>query len=56
MATTEADQKVTAASVALGATAGLATAIFGAPIWAALAVGSAAAFITKKGIDKAAKV
>lgn len=53
---TNSDKNVTAASVALGATAGVATAIFGAPLWAAIGVGSLAAYLTKKGIDKAANV
>jgi len=48
--------KVTTASLMLGATAGLATAVFGAPLWAAIGVGSLAALITKKGIDKAPNV
>jgi hypothetical protein len=53
---TSADKNVTAASVLLGATAGLATAVFGAPLWAAIGVGSAAAYATKKAIDKATTV
>lgn len=43
-----------AAAIMLGATVGLGTLVFGAPLWAGVLLGSAAAVATKKAIDKSA--
>jgi len=42
------------AAVSVGVTAGLLAAVLHAPLWATLVTGSAAALVTKVGIDKAA--
>ena len=43
------------AAVSVGVTAGLLAAVLHAPLWGTLVAGSAAALVTKVGIDKAAE-
>ena len=43
------------AAVGVGVTAGLLAAVLHAPVWATIVAGSAAALVTKVGIDKAAE-
>lgn len=42
------------AAIMAGATLGLGALVFGAPLWAGILLGSAAAVVTKKAIDKSA--
>ena len=43
------------AAVSVGITAGLLAAVLHAPLWATIVAGSAAALVTKVGIDKSAE-